>query len=228
MSNVRHEAIKAIAGAKHNLNRVDFRKTHVKDLFGVNVFNEEIQRQRLPKPVFKALQKTIRQGQPLDATIADAVAMAMKDWAIENGRDALHALVPADDRPDGREARQLHRADRQRRRRDRGVHRQGADPGRAGRQQFPSGGLRATFEARGYTAWDPTSPAFILEQPERRHAGHPDRCSLLDRRGPGQEDPPAAIHGGAEYPGAAHPEAVRQHQRAEGVHHGRDPSRSTS
>ena len=56
MSNVRQEAIRAIACAKHNLNRVDFKTTHVKDLFGVNVFNEEVQRQRLPKPIFKALQ----------------------------------------------------------------------------------------------------------------------------------------------------------------------------
>src|SRR5438045_224026 len=85
MLNVRHEAVKAIAGAKHNLNRVDFKKTHVKDLFGVNVFNEEIQRQRLPKPVFKALQKTIKQGAPLDPAIADSVAAAMRDWALEKG-----------------------------------------------------------------------------------------------------------------------------------------------
>src|SRR5881398_938432 len=83
--NVRQEAIKTIACAKHQLNRIDFRSVHVKDLFGVNVFSEEVQRQRLPKPVFKALQKTIKQGAPLDPTIADAVASAMKDWAIERG-----------------------------------------------------------------------------------------------------------------------------------------------
>ena len=85
MSTVRQEAIRAIACAKHNLNRVDFKKTHVKDLFGVNVFNEEVQKARLPKPVFKALQKTIKLGEPLDPTVADAVATAMKDWAIEKG-----------------------------------------------------------------------------------------------------------------------------------------------
>ncbi len=84
-SNVRHDAIKAIATAKHQLNRVDFKTTHIKELFGTNVFNEEVQRARLPKPVFKALQKTIRQGQPLDPASADAVANAMKDWAIEKG-----------------------------------------------------------------------------------------------------------------------------------------------
>src|SRR6266513_1872164 len=85
MSNVRHEAVKAIACARHNLNRVDFRKTHVKDVYGVNVFNEEVQRQRLPKPIFKALQKTIKQGAPLDPAIADSVAAAMRDWALEKG-----------------------------------------------------------------------------------------------------------------------------------------------
>src|SRR5262249_53468485 len=66
MGTVRQEAIRAIAGAKHQLNRVDFKKTHIKDLFGINVFNEAVQRQRLPKPVFKALQKTIKHGAPLD------------------------------------------------------------------------------------------------------------------------------------------------------------------
>src|SRR5437763_5584568 len=85
MLNVRQEAIRSIACAKNQLNRVDFKTTHIKDLFGINVFNEGVQRARLPKPVFKALQKTIRQGAPLDPTVADAVAAAMKDWAIEKG-----------------------------------------------------------------------------------------------------------------------------------------------
>src|SRR5687767_11576355 len=83
--NVRQEAIRAIAGAKHQLNRVNFKEVHIKDLFGVNVFNEQEQRQRLPKSIFKALQRTIKQGSPLDPAIADAVATAMKDWAMEKG-----------------------------------------------------------------------------------------------------------------------------------------------
>src|SRR4249919_3150693 len=84
-ANVRQQAIQAIASAKHQLNRVNFKETHIKDLFGVNVFNEEVQRQRLPKPVFKALQKTIKLGAPLDPTVADSIASAMRDWAIEKG-----------------------------------------------------------------------------------------------------------------------------------------------
>src|SRR6516165_7385439 len=83
--NDRGQAIQAIAAAKHQLNRVNFKETHLKDLFGANVFNEEVQRQRLPKPVYKALQKTIKQGAALDPAIADNVATAMKDWAMEKG-----------------------------------------------------------------------------------------------------------------------------------------------
>src|ERR1700689_5285300 len=81
----RQLAIQSIASATYQLNRVNFKETHVKELFGCNVFNEATQRERLPKPVFKALQRTIKEGAALDPAIADAVANAMKDWAIEKG-----------------------------------------------------------------------------------------------------------------------------------------------
>src|SRR4051812_25610953 len=81
MSNPRQKAIEAIANTEYDLNQIDFRTTHLKDLFGSLVFSEEVQKARLPKPVFKALQRTIKQGVNLDPTIADAVASAMKDWA---------------------------------------------------------------------------------------------------------------------------------------------------
>src|SRR5437588_7124801 len=84
-SNVRQQAIQAIVTGKYSLNQVNFKETHIKDLYGINVFNEEVQRQRLPKPIFKALQKTIKQGATLDPAIADTVAAAMKDWAMEKG-----------------------------------------------------------------------------------------------------------------------------------------------
>src|SRR5687767_7360804 len=87
-STPRQQAIQSIACAKHSLNNVDFKSVHVKDLFGINVFNEEVQRQRLPKSVFKALQNTVKLGAQLDPLIADAVASAMKDWAI--GQGATH------------------------------------------------------------------------------------------------------------------------------------------
>jgi glutamine synthetase len=162
--NVRQQTIAAISGAHYRLNRVNFKETHVAELFGCNVFNEEVQRQRLPKPVFKALQRTIKQGAPLDPAIADTVATAMKDWAMERG--ATHFthifqpmtgltaekhdsfVVPVSDGAAITEfsGKELVR-------------------GEPDASSFPSGGLRATFEARGYTAWDPTSPAYLREGP---------------------------------------------------------------
>src|SRR3954462_3016684 len=164
MSTVRQDAIREIACAKHQLNRIDFKSVHIKDLFGVNVFNEEVQRQRLPKPVFKLLQKTIKQSAPLDPNIADNVAAAMKDWAIEKG--ATHYthlfqpmtgltaekhdsfLVPTGN---GKAVTEFSGKE--------------LSKGEPDASSFPSGGIRATFEARGYTAWDPTSPAYIMENP---------------------------------------------------------------
>jgi glutamine synthetase len=164
MSTARQEAIKSIVSAKHQLNRVDFKTTHIKDLFGVNVFNEEVQRARLPKPVFKALQKTTRHNAPLDPQIADAVAAAMKDWAIERGATHYtHLFQPMTGitaekhdsflAPDGVGGAIAEFSGKE------------LIKGEPDASSFPSGGLRATFEARGYTAWDPTSPAYIMEAP---------------------------------------------------------------
>ncbi len=164
MSTVRQEAIKAIADAKHELHRLDFKHKQIKDLFGTNVFNAEQQRQRLPKPVFKALQRTIKMNVPLEASYADSVATAMKDWAVERGATHYtHLFQPMT----GLTAEK---------------HDSFLTPGGDGSaisdfsgkelikgepdaSSFPSGGLRATFEARGYTAADFTSPAFIMENP---------------------------------------------------------------
>ena len=164
MANSRQDAVRAIATAKHPLNRIDFRTTHIKDQYGVHVFNEEAQRQRLPKPAFKALQKTIRQGVPLDPTAADAIANAMRDWAIEHGATHYcHWFQPMTGLtaekhdsflvPEGSGGAIAEFSGKE------------LIKGEPDASSFPSGGLRATFEARGYTAWDPTSPAFILENP---------------------------------------------------------------
>jgi len=160
--NVRQQAIAEITNARHHLNRVNFKETHIAELFGQNVFNEEVQRQRLPKPIFKALQKTIKQGAMLDPAIADTVASAMKDWAMERG--ATHYthifqpmtgltaekhdsfVVPVSD---GKAITEFSGKELVR--------------GEPDASSFPSGGIRATFEARGYTAWDPTSPAYLRE-----------------------------------------------------------------
>jgi glutamine synthetase len=132
--------------------------------FGENVFSVPVQRQRLPKDVFKRLQRTLEKGEAIDSTLADAVAAAMKDWALEKGAthythmfQPLTGLTaekhdsffnPASEGTalaefSGKELIQ----------------------GEPDASSFPTGGIRATFEARGYTAWDPTSPAFILENP---------------------------------------------------------------
>src|SRR5262249_2132072 len=156
LSNPRYQAIQSIATHKHKLDRVDFKKTHVKDLFGVNVFNEAVQRQRLPKPVYQALQRTIKQGVPLDPTVADAIATAMKDWAIERGATHFtHLFQPMTGITAEKHDSFIVPVD----------NGAGAIAEFSGKElikgepdasSFPSGGLRATFEARGYTAWDPT------------------------------------------------------------------------
>jgi glutamine synthetase len=164
ITNTRQDAIRAIATARHHLQRVNFKETHMKDLFGENVFSEAVQRERLPKPVFKALQKTIKQGAPLDPAIADAVATAMRDWSIEKGATHFtHLFQPMtgltaekhdsfmQPTSDGRAILEFSGKELVR--------------GEPDASSFPSGGIRATFEARGYTAWDPTSPAFIFESP---------------------------------------------------------------
>ncbi len=163
-TNARQQAIQAIANNFHQLDNLDFRTEHLKDLFGVNVFHEEEQKARLPKPVFKALQKTIKLGVPLDPTVADAVASAMKDWALEHGATHYtHLFQPMTGltaekhdsflSPTGTGSAVAEFSGKE------------LVKGEPDASSFPSGGIRATFEARGYTGWDPTSPAYIRETP---------------------------------------------------------------
>ncbi|MEL7563717.1 MAG: glutamine synthetase III [Dehalobacterium sp.] len=133
------------------------------DIFGVNVFNESVMRERLPKNAYKAMKNTIDKGLPLDPAVAEVVANAMKDWAIEKGATHFtHWFQPMT----GATAEK---------------HESFISPTAEGKvlmefsgkelikgepdaSSFPSGGLRATFEARGYTAWDCTSHAFLKEE----------------------------------------------------------------
>lgn len=132
------------------------------DIFGKNVFSFAMMRSALPRPVYESIQRTLREGQPLDPAVADVVANAMKDWAISRG--ATHYchwflpltgltaekhdtfLVPTGD---GQVLVQFSGKT--------------LIQGEPDASSFPSGGLRSTFEARGYTAWDPTSPAFLMD-----------------------------------------------------------------
>lgn len=164
MANPRQTAIASIVSTKHKLDNLDFRSTHVKDLFGVNVFSEQVQRQRLPKPVFKKLQETIHKGAPLDPSIADVVAAAMKDWAVEKGATHYtHLFQPMT----GATAEKHDTFVMPTGTGDAIAQFSGKElvQGEPDASSFPSGGLRATFEARGYTAWDPTSPAYVVENP---------------------------------------------------------------
>ena len=84
-SNARHAAVVALTNFRTIPPRVNFKEKSAKEIFASNVFNEEVQKARLPKPVFKKLQQTIKKGLALDPSIADVVAAAMRDWAVEKG-----------------------------------------------------------------------------------------------------------------------------------------------
>jgi glutamine synthetase len=131
------------------------------ETFGSLTFNDAVQRQRLPKDVYKALRKTIAQGAPLDASTADIIAATMKDWAIEHGATHYtHWFQPLT----GITA-EKHDAFLSPTSDGRAVAEFGGKElikGEPDASSFPSGGMRSTFEARGYTAWDPTSSPWLL------------------------------------------------------------------
>ncbi len=165
MSNtVRVDAMAAIAETAAQTSGIDYTRRPIQSVYGELVFDEAQRRARLPKPVHKALQKTIEAGEELDPAIADAVAVAMKDWALEHGATHYtHWFQPMTGLtaekhdsfivPSGQGGAVAEFSGKELVR------------GEPDASSFPSGGLRATFEARGYTAWDPSSPAFILLNP---------------------------------------------------------------
>ena len=135
---------------------------NVNEIFGTNVFNDSVMKERLPKATYKALKKTIEEGKSLHPDVADVVASAMKDWAVEKGATHFtHWFQPMtgitaekhdafiNPTADGKVILEFSGKE--------------LIQGEPDASSFPSGGLRATFEARGYTAWDCTSPAFIKD-----------------------------------------------------------------
>ena len=137
-------------------------RSNVPEIFGSMVFNDAIMRDKLPKDIYKSLKKTIEAGRDLDISIANVVAIAMKDWAIEKGATHYtHWFQPLtgitaekhdsfiSPQSDGRVIMEFSGKE--------------LIKGEPDASSFPSGGLRATFEARGYTAWDPTSYAFVKD-----------------------------------------------------------------
>ena len=136
--------------------------SRLNEIFGSNVFNDSVMKERLPKATYKALKKTIEDGKELELSVAEVVASAMKDWAIEKGATHFtHWFQPmtgitaekhdAFINPTGNGEVILEFSGKE------------LIKGEPDASSFPSGGLRATFEARGYTAWDCTSPAFVKD-----------------------------------------------------------------
>jgi glutamine synthetase len=160
--NARQEAIKAIAATQPVKSAVDHTKTSISELYGVNVFNMGLMRKVLPKNVFASLVRTIEKGEKLDSTNADAIASAMKEWAVAKGATHYtHQFQPMTGiTAEKHDSFMNYTADGTAINEFSGKVLIQGEPDAS---SFPSGGLRATFEARGYTAWDPTSPAFILE-----------------------------------------------------------------
>ncbi len=135
---------------------------NVPEMFGSMVFNEKTMKERLPKATYKALQKTIQNGDPLDINVANIVANAMKDWAIEKGcTHFTHWFQPMTGITAEKHDSFINPTD------DGNVIMEFSGKelikGEPDASSFPSGGIRATFEARGYTAWDPTSYAFVKD-----------------------------------------------------------------
>ena len=142
-------------------NTMSEEKISITAIFGEDVFNDTVMQERLPKKVYKELRKTIDEGKELDPVVADVVAEAMKDWALEKGATHYthwfqpltgitaekHDSFLAPPRKDGRAILEFS-----------GKELIKSEPDAS---SFPSGGIRSTFEARGYTAWDCTSPAFV-------------------------------------------------------------------
>ena len=160
----RQAAIAAVTNYKPSSPPMNFMETSTQQLFACNVFSKSVMKERLPKPIFKSVMKTIDSGSKLDPSVADIVASAMKDWAIEKGATHYaHVFYPLTGftaekhdsflTPNG----------------DGGAIAEFSGSqliqGEPDGSSFPSGGIRATFEARGYTIWDITSPAYILENP---------------------------------------------------------------
>ena len=160
----RLQAINAASNFKSSGTPVKFRDTSATELYGSNVFSPGVMKERLPKTIYKSIMQTIESGSKLDATVADVVASAMKDWAIEKGATHYsHVFYPLTGisaekhdsflSPDGLGSAIAEFSGKT------------LIQGEPDASSFPSGGLRTTAEARGYTAWDITSPAYILENP---------------------------------------------------------------
>ncbi|MDR2429727.1 MAG: glutamine synthetase III [Puniceicoccales bacterium] len=157
----RRKAIEGIASHSGMAPSFDYKNDKVEDLYGINVFSLEKMEKRLPKAIFRSLKNVIENGGKLDTTVAEVVASSMMDWALAHGATHYaHVFYPLTGltaekhdsfyEPSGGRLLATFSG-------------KSLIQGEPDASSFPSGGLRATFEARGYTVWDVTSPAFIVE-----------------------------------------------------------------
>ena len=163
-TSARVAAIAAVTGYASQSPPLNFAETPTQELFAANVFSKKVMRSRLPKSVYKSLLKTIESGARLDPSVADVVAAAMKDWAIEKGATHYaHVFYPLTGATAEKHDSFLSPSE------DGGAVAEFTGSqliqGEPDGSSFPTGGIRQTFEARGYTIWDVTSPAYILENP---------------------------------------------------------------
>lgn len=160
----RMDAIKAVTSIKPVDQAFSFKEVHTGEVFGENVFSSQVMKQRLPKAAYKSLIKTIESGSPLNTDLADVVASTLAAWAMEKGATHYaHVFYPltgftAEKHdsfmvPDNEGGSIAEFSGEQ------------LIQGEPDASSFPNGGIRQTFEARGYTGWDVTSPAYILENP---------------------------------------------------------------
>ncbi len=186
------------------------------EVFGSNVFSDKVMKERLPKEIYKALKETIEKGTPLRPDVADVVANAMKDWAIEKGATHYtHWFQPLTGitaekhdsfiSPAGDGSVILEFSGKQ------------LIQGEPDASSFPSGGLRATFEARGYTAWDCTSPAFLkTDESGNVTLTIPTAFYSYNGEALDKKTPSAAVHGSRVKTGAAGSESSGQYHFHEG------------
>ena len=183
---------------------------NITEIFGSNVFSTDVMRERLPKGVFREVMDVMENGGNISIETADIVANAMKDWAVEKGATHYtHWFQPLTGITAEKHDSFLTRPENSRTL----LQLTGKQliMGESDASSFPSGGLRSTHYARGYTAWDMTSPAFVKEMTAGTILCIPTifvsyHGEALDKK------TPAALHAGHQHPGAAHPPAVWEHR----------------
>ena len=191
------------------------------EVFGSNVFNDKVMRERLPKQIYKALRETIEKDLPLRPDVADVVADAMKDWALEKGATHYtHWFQPLTGITAEKHDSFISATA------DGGIIVEFSGKqliqGEPDASSFPSGGLRSTFEARGYTAWDCTSPA-ILKTDEAGNVTLTIPTAFISYYGEAldKKTPLASVHEGGVEAGPAGSQGLGQHHLDESHLHRR-------